>query len=461
MRRVRAQRGAMVVDNGSMVVKPFNLSRWFALVGLVAVASISVVAAAMLSRFLTERMQRQEAVLTMEFIQTLVLTENAVDHFRDGGGGAKGMDDAFVHVAGMPDVLRASAHNRDRTVIWSNDASIVGRRFTDNPELEEALAGELVVHGGRIGDSERNKEEHASLSRELGYFVEIYFPVRAADGQVVGAIELYKTPRALFEAIQAGERAVWAGAGLAGLFLYLTLFWRIRAADRVLREQGDKMVQSETLAAVGEMGLAVAHGIRNPLAAIRSSAELNLETTDPQSRESAQDIIAEVDRVESWVRELLSYARPVTGQANSVDLAVLLGECLAEFEREAARRGIAIDRQIPRDLPPVRFDPLLLGQVTGNLVANACEAIGHGGRISVRAEAADRSVRLAVEDDGPGLGPEELARVFTPFYTTKARGMGLGLPLTRRILERFGGSITVDSAPGRGTRVELVLPAAP
>ncbi|MBL8491263.1 MAG: two-component sensor histidine kinase, partial [Rhodocyclaceae bacterium] len=218
--------------------------------------------------------------------------------------------------------------------------------------------------------------------------------------------------------------------------------------------------QSETLAAVGEMGLAVAHGIRNPLAAIRSSAELNLETSDPQSRESAQDIIAEVDRVESWVRELLSYARPVTGQAHSVDLGTLLGECLAEFERETARRDIVIARHIPGDLPPVRFDPLLLGQVAGNLVANACEAIGHAGCITVRAEAADRSVRLAVEDDGPGLAPEELARVFTPFYTTKARGMGLGLPLTKRILERFGGSITVDSAPGRGTRVELMLPTA-
>lgn len=454
-------RGLPLVDNAAIVVKPFNLSRWFAVVGLVAVASISVATALLLSRFLTERMQRQEAVLTSEFIQSLVLAEDAAEYFRDGRTGVKAIEEAFAHVAVMPDVLRASAHNLQRVVVWSNDKSIIGRRFTDNPELEEALAGDLVVHGGRIGDTEKDKEEHAGLSRDLGYFVEIYMPVRSRDGQIIGALELYKSPRALFEAIRAGERAVWSGAAVAGLFLYLTLFWRIRAADALMREQRAKMVEGETLAAVGEMGLAVAHGIRNPLAAIRSSAELNLESDDPQQRESCQDIIREVDRVESWVKELLSYARPVTGQANLVELPAVLRDCLGEFEREAARRGIVIERRIAADLPRVSFDPLLLAQVTGNLVANACDAIGNGGRILVEAVPGDGAVRVAVEDDGPGLPAEELARIFTPFYTTKARGMGLGLPLAKRIVERFGGEIGVRSEPGRGTRVELTLPAAP
>ncbi len=460
MKPAAALRDPPLVDNAATVPKPFNLSRWFAVVGLIAIASISIVAALLLSRFLTERMQRQEAVLTTEFIQSLVLAENADEYFRAGHSGGRAVEEAFQHVAAMPDVLRASAHNRQRTVVWSNDKSIIGRRFTDNPELEEALAGELVVHGGRIGDAEKDKEEHAGLSRDLGYFVEIYMPVRTRGGEIVGAVELYKSPRALFEAIQAGERAVWSGAALAGLFLYMTLFWRIRAADRLMREQGEKMVQAETLAAVGEMGLAVAHGIRNPLAAIRSSAELNLESGDPQERESCQDIIREVDRVESWVKELLSYARPVTGQANPIDVPAVLRDCLGEFEREAARRDIVIERRIAEDLPRVGFDPLLLAQVTGNLVANACEAIGKQGRILVEAAQADGSVRVVVEDDGPGLPAEEIARIFTPFYTTKTRGMGLGLPLAKRIVERFGGDIGVSSEPGRGTRVELTLPAA-
>ncbi len=133
-----------------VLVRPFNLSRWFAAVGLVSIAGLSLASAVLLSRLLTEQMLRQEGVLTMEFTHGVVLAEHATGFFRDPGAGAADRESAFNHVARMPDVLRASAHNADRRVIWSNDREIIGRRFTDNPELEEALAGRLVVHGDRL-----------------------------------------------------------------------------------------------------------------------------------------------------------------------------------------------------------------------------------------------------------------------------------------------------------------------
>jgi len=438
--------------------RPFNLSRWFAAVGLLSIAALSLASGILLTRFLTERMLRQEAVLTMEFIHSVVLVENAVSYFRDPRAGGPELESAFNHVASMRDVLRASAHNADRRVIWSNDRAIVGQRFTDNPELERALAGELVVHGDRI-DGHGEKAEHATLDERVGYFVEIYFPVRDAKGQVVGAVELYKTPRALFAAIQTAERAVWLGALLGGAFLYLTLFWLVRRADRVIRTQQERLVESETLAAVGEVGSAVAHGIRNPLAAIRSSAELAQETDDPTGREAARDIIAEVDRMESWVRDLLSYSRPIAGMATNVDLAAIIRESLGNFDREAAR-GVTTVAELQPGLPVVRGDPLLLGQVLGSLLANAYEAVGQGGRVSVRVRQASPNVLVQVSDDGPGMSEQQLARIFRPFYTTKPKGLGAGLPLARRIIERFGGAISVSSAPGRGTTVEVRLPAA-
>jgi signal transduction histidine kinase len=441
-----------------VLVRPFNLSRWFAAVGLVSIAGLSLASAVLLSRLLTEQMLRQEGVLTMEFIHGVVLAEHATGFFRDPGAGAADLESAFNHVASMPDVLRASAHNADRRVIWSNDREIIGRRFTDNPELEEALAGRLVVHGDRLV-GHGAKAEHATLDEHVGYFVEIYFPVRDADGEIVGAMELYKTPRALFAAIQAGERAVWLGAAAGGAFLYLALFWLIRRADRLIRAQQERLIESETLAAVGEVGSAVAHGIRNPLAAIRSSAELAIETEDPAAREAAGDIIAEVDRLESWVRDLLSYSRPIAGMDTAVDLAAVVRDSFGAFDREKAR-GITTVLELQPDLPAVRGDPLLLGQVIGSLLSNACEALPQGGRVTVRAQRADAHVLVEVADDGPGMSEQQLDRVFQPFYTTKPKGLGVGLPLVKRIVERFGGGVEVRSAPGRGTTVALRLPAA-
>lgn len=444
-----------------MTPKSFNLSRWFALLGLLSIAILSVLAALLLSRFLTDRMLRQEAVLTMEFIHSLVLVENAASYFRVGHMGAAEVNSTFNHVANMPDVIRASAHSLERRVIWSSDKAIVGRQYRDNPELEQALAGELVVHADSShAHDQAGKSEHASLNPDVGFFVEIYFPVRDPAGQVVGAVEIYKKPRALYEAISAGKRAVWIGAVLGGLFLYAALFWLARRADNLIRTQQEQLVRNETLAALGEMGTAVAHGIRNPLASIRSSAELALETTSPENAEPARDIIAEVDRMESWVRELLSYARPVAFKPNPVNVNELVLRILTDFERETLRRGIVVKTRMADDLPPVQADPLLLGQVIGSLMANAVEALGKGGNILFSAERCDKRMCLRLSDDGPGIASDQIARVFKPFFTTKAKGLGVGLPLAKRIVERFGGEIHLASEAGHGTSVELILPVA-
>ncbi len=438
--------------------RPFNLSRWFAAVGFLSIAALSLASGALLTRFLTERMLHQEAVLTMELVQRVVLAEGAAGYFRDPEGAGPELEADLTRVATMPDVLRATAHDARGQVIWSNDHAIVGRRFSDNRELEQALAGRLVVHGDRL-HSEGSKAEYATLDERVGYFVEIYLPVRDSAGAVVGALELYKTPRALFAALQAAERVVWSGAVAGGIFLYLALFWLARRADRVIRAQQERLVESETLAAVGEVGSAVAHGIRNPLAAIRSSAELAQETEDPAAREAARDIIAEVDRLESWVRDLLSYSRPAAAMATAVDLTAIVRASLGAFDRESAR-GVTTVAELQPGLPAVRGDPLLLTQVLGSLLANAYEAVAAGGRVSVRTRQASPNVLFQVSDDGPGMSEQQLARIFRPFYTTKAKGLGAGLPLARRIIERFGGAISVSSAPGRGTTVEVRLPAA-
>jgi signal transduction histidine kinase len=444
---------------------PFNLSRWFAIVALLSIAAISMAMVFLLSRFVTDRMLWQEGELTTEFVQSVVLAEKSLlAYFANPDStdpDAAGLKEALGHIGNMPDVLRANVYDTSRHIIWSTDRGLVGRHFAANAELEEALSGMFVVRGSEH-DTDL-KAEHQDLVRRANFFVEIYVPVRDEGGErVIGAIELYKNPQGLFKALQSLRAYIALGAALAGGFLYLALFGLVRRADLLIREQQRLLVEGETLAVVGEMSSAVAHGIRNPLASIRSSAELVLETDPETGREAAADIIAESDRLEAWIRELLSYSRPLDQKPDAVRLGPLIERSVDEFGRELQRRGIAVAVDLPGDLPAVRGDPLLLGQVIHSLVANAIEAIQQNGRLELACEQAlgRRRVQLSIRDNGPGMTAEQLARVGKPFYTTKAKGLGVGLALARRVIERFGGSIEIDSAPGKGTVVRVVMRAA-
>ena len=445
---------------------PFNLCRWFAIVGLISITAVSAGSAVLLSHFLTERMLRQEGVLTMEFVQSVVLAEKSLRAYFKGerARGSTELELALGHIASMPDVLRANIYNRERVLIWSSDNSLIGRKFGPNPELDGALGGELVVHGdAEDEDGPPRKEEHVDLNDRDSFFVEIYVPVRdVSRSNVIGAVELYKRPRALAEALQTGRLYIFVGAALSGLFLYLTLFGFARRADAVIRAQRERLVETEILATVGEMGSAVAHGIRNPLAAIRSSAELALDGGHEVALESARDIIAESDRLEEWVRNLLSYTRPLSAAPEAVALRTLVTGAMEHFTRDMEKRGISSTLNLANDLPYAKGDPILLGQVLHSLLANAVEAVQRQGTIEIasRTLPAQQRVELTIRDSGPGMTAEQLKRVFTPFYTTKPGGLGVGLALAKRIVERFGGRIAIDSAPGRGTAVRLSMPVA-
>lgn len=445
---------------------PFNLSRWFAIVGLVSISTVGAASALLLSHFLTERMLRQEGVLTMEFVQTLVLTEKSLRAYFTGERtqDEHELEAALKHIAAMPDVLRANVYNRERVLIWSSDNSIIGRSFGPNPELDAALAGQLVVHeDDEEEDGKPRKEEHVDLGEHDSFFVEIYVPVLDAPrGKVIGAIEFYKRPLALAEALQSGRLYIFLGATLSSLFLYLALFGLSRRADAIIRAQRERLVETEILATIGEMGSAVAHGIRNPLAAIRSSAELALDGGHDVALESARDIIAEADRLEEWVRNLLSYTRPLSAAPKAVALRELVAATVDHFARDMEKRGISASLNVANDLPLAKGDPLLLGQVLHSLLANAVEAIQQSGTIEIAGKSipGQQRVELTIRDSGLGMTAEQLARVFTPFYTTKPKGLGVGLALAKRIVERFGGRIAIDSAPGRGTAISLSMPIA-
>jgi two-component system, NtrC family, sensor histidine kinase HydH len=443
----------------------FALSRWFASVAFTAIAAIAAASVWLLSWFVTERMLWQEGALTRDFVHSLMVVEKPLHNYLRNPDGAPPqlVLDAFEHIGRMPDVVRANVYGRNRQVVWSSDPQLIGRNFGVNDDLDAALSGTIVVEKKTDIQRVHGKAEYERLRPAEDLFMELYMPVLDVEtGKVIAAIEFYKNPRALMGVLAQLRNYIAFGALVFGLLLFVALFWLVRRADLTMQSQEHQLVEKETFVVVGEMSSVVAHGIRNPLAAIRSSAELILESPGHSAADAARDIVAQSDRLGSWVRELLAYTRPADETPQPVALEPLVRACLKEFSRECERRHIGASAHLTDHLPDVRGDSLAVGQVLRSVLANALDAVPEGGRIIVRASSDlnGRAVTLTVEDNGPGLTPDQRERVGKPFFTTKAHGMGLGLALARRVIERAGGSFRIDSEPGRGTMVSIMLRAA-
>ena len=173
---------------------------------------------------------------------------------------------------------------------------------------------------------------------------------------------------------------------------------------------------------------------------------------------AAEGTRAEVDRLEGCVHQLLEFTRTETLSPHRIDPLTLVDKVLCQERTAFERRGIVVtvddERRARRQ---VNVDPLLINQVMTTILVNAQEAMPDGGRLRIRLSEHGPRLRIAFTDTGPGIPPEKLSRVGEPFFTTKTRGLGLGLALARRIVERFGGGLTIANAAGGGAQVVIEL----
>ncbi|MCX7151065.1 MAG: ATP-binding protein [Proteobacteria bacterium] len=444
-------------------VAGFNLSHRFAVLSLLVIAFVSLASSAVLSKFLAKTMLHRDAEVSMQFVQNFTQQQNAEGYFRHQSGRSasdRSIENYFSHISAMPDVLRAQVYDVTGAVLWSSNAASIDQTFASNPELDRALVGELAVEAAILESREYIKPEHVFSAVPEKQFVEYYLPVwDNTQTRVVGVVELYKSPDALFQAIRSGLQLIWLCSFCGAILMYAVLFWLVRRGQGIIRQQQLRIASSEGFAAVGEVAASVAHNIRNPLAAIRSSAELMAIGGQDRSGEFAHDIMAEVDRLESWIRNLLSYAHAGTREPGRISANDLLRGLIDGMRDDFARRGVTVALRLEPTVPPVVVDALMLDQIVRTLVANALDAMPAGGALTLSSSrAAAGGIQISVADTGVGIPAEQLKRAFLAPRTTKKHGLGIGLPLVGRTLERMGGGIHVRSTHGRGTSVAITLP---
>ncbi len=219
----------------------YNLVRWFTMLSLACVMVSGVGTALLLSRFLTENMLERDAEVSQEFLDGIVRAEQTWTYFVDPAQESSRvpLESFFNHIARLPGVVRANVFDANGAILWSTDATLIGRRFDDNKELGRALRGRVVVESGTTEGM--TKAEHVALETHAagGRFLDVYLPVWDQDRQrVIGAVEIYRLPDALFRAIDPGVRLIRTASVLSSLLLYGALTWIVaRARQTVLRQQ--------------------------------------------------------------------------------------------------------------------------------------------------------------------------------------------------------------------------------
>jgi len=381
-------------------------------------------------------------------------------------------------------------HRRTERALQKNvlvsEAALRKSEATEQALLESASEGILLVAAdGRIALVNAAAERMFGYRREelLGRTMEVLLPERVRHGHVQHRADYFRRPRV---------RPMGMGLDLAGrrqdgsefpveislsyvdseegpvAMAFITDISERKRAEGELRRQRDSLFQTEKLAALGGLAAGIAHEINNPLGIISSRIEVMLIEAEGQDLpaqlvEDLQVLLRNTQRAARIATSLRSFARGSSSEHAPVDVNAVVEETVLLMQKLLATDGIQLTTTLDRTLPPMLGDANSLHQVLLNLLTNAREAMARGGQIRVETgpvEGRPGWLTLVIADTGPGISPEDLPRIFDPFYTTKPRGTGLGLSLSYGIIRDHQGTVDVQSEAGRGTRFILNFPVA-
>lgn len=252
---------------------------------------------------------------------------------------------------------------------------------------------------------------------------------------------------------------------IEGVARELTALVRRKHAEEEAQRLQQQVRHADRLATIGELAAGVAHELNEPLGNILGFAQLASKSPDvgDQSLRDLEKIVTASLYAREIIKKLMFFSRQAPARRMDVDLNRVLDDTISLLRSRCQKEGVVIEVQAADRPPLVRGDAAQLQQVLVNLVMNAVQAMPGGGTLHVETSGDDEAVRVVLSDTGVGIAPENLDRVFLPFFTTKdvGEGTGLGLAVVHGIVTHHGGAVRVDSQVGRGTRFEIELPSAP
>lgn len=341
----------------------------------------------------------------------------------------------------------------------------------DNQSLRGYFAVKLAVDDVRsVAMQHRASNMLMTIITFASIGVITYFALSLLVIRPVGTLHSYiKKIEEKIKHLESGERTMFpllpepvANDEIADLIRNVNrLVQRLNEANATLIEMHHvQLEQAAKLASVGEMAASMAHEIKNPIAGVFGAVQIfesELQPGDPR-KEIFSEMRVQLERVNHAVTDLLSYARPTPPVFEHVNLNDIVQRTCTMLSKQINDRQITVQMNLADDVGMIQADKKQLQQVIWNIMLNAVQAMEGPGILSLFSGKENGAVKVVIKDTGQGIPPECLHEVFKPFFTTKHKGTGLGMTITKRIIEQHGGTILIASEVAKGTSVSILLP---
>lgn len=451
----------------------------FSLVSLLIIALMVVATGLLQSAFYRQAIIDRESIIIGDVVSGIVhghekegeLTSADMERY---AAAQPRLKYSFVALNNLSGMVRIKVFNSAQTIVWSDEPKLIGLKLTRHKvELAQAMAGEVravFLSGDRPFD--------AADPLPPGPLIEFYVPFwlekqAAKNGSPTGALALYRSPQELTDTVRNGLLILWSASALTGVILFAALYRLFRAVyyrqrevesqlNRVSKDH-ERLIQIEKLSAMGQIVSEIAHQLNNPLVGVTNLAELaeREEDNPPRTTELLGEIRAAGKHCRDFVQRMLTFNQVAHFKPQPTDLKALVSETIT-FISQSVEGHPTVTLKAPDDPVILEVDPVLIRHALFNLIHNATQAAPRAPVIvSLLAEARGGMVgwRLAVADSGAGITPDVAGKLFTPFFTTRPSGTGLGLPVAQHIVLQHGGQIHAENGADGGALFIIWLPA--
>lgn len=462
-------------------LKPFRLVKYFAFSGLVVIFLATIIFSALNTHWV-KSMQRKKsedyAHVMIENLNHQVFVQFIIPMGLMYGKIQLSNPEQFER---MDNVVRSTMHSfevdkiniysMDNEISYSFDKYLIGRRNYGGTGYLQARSGKWnhkLVQRGNFLQILLGVPKKAQLIT--------FAPLRwepqlgKISGQILGVIEIAQDLSEDYKTIFQIQILVIITSTLLMGALFVVLVFVVKRGEGIIQRRAmerlrlkERLAHAERLSSLGEMAAGISHEIRNPLGIIRSSAELlkkKIAKVDPQN--TFPDIIVEeANRLNSIITDFINYAKPRNPNLSPCRVEDIIEKNLTFLEVQNKEKGHIIKTNYQDSLPDIMADSAMLYQSFLNILLNAMQSMPDGGRILVEVSSNDHRITIHFDDEGQGIPPENMNKIWDPFFTTKEQGTGLGLGIVKNIIESHGGSIQIVNRPVVGARVTVELPLKP
>jgi signal transduction histidine kinase len=459
-------------------IKPFRLVKYFTFTSLIVIF-LGTLVLSLLNTHWAKTMQQKKsedyASLLIENLNHQVFLQFIIPVALKFGKIRLSDQEQFER---MDKVVRSTLHSfkvdmvniydMDNTISYSFDHSLIGKENSGGKGYEDAILGRSTSKLIQSGNWFRILLGIPQDSRLITISpLRAEQPLSRISGPVLGVVEIVQDLTEDYKAIFDFQIRVITTSSVVMGALFLALLFVVKRGESIIEKRAqerlklkEKLSRAEHLSTLGEMVAGISHEIRNPLGIIKSSSELlkkKMAGYDPSN--TIPDIIIEESvRLNNIITDFLNFAKPRIPNMMACNVEDVLEKNINFLASHIEQEGYMVEKHYDPNIPEITADSDMLYQAFLNILINAMQAMPEGGKIRVAIQSTDNTVKIFFEDEGEGIPQDLMGKIWDPFFTTKAKGTGLGLGIVKNIIESHSGNVQIRTRPGAGARVKVELP---